>query len=179
MNRQETLNLIRDTVDPMLLKLRHDLFGSAFGGSIRSVLVSGGSGGSSGGGSGGEPGTSSPIVYTYNAGGSGVQKGKVVYFDGIHVHHADSTSVQHAGLVVGVAAEAAGPGAQVKVQAWGELDISDTGVTLSPVPSPLFIGTAGSLSAALPPGVTFVQGIAIAVASQKVFIMLNPDVFMV
>jgi hypothetical protein len=104
---------------------------------------------------------------TYTAGSSGVQTGKVVYFDGSVVNHASANNVAHAGKVVGIASEPAGPGAQVRVQCYSTLELSE-GFTFGVTSGSLFLGNNGVIVAAPPVDSAFIQSVALALSTTKI-----------
>lgn len=185
LNRQEQIALIRDqvrtTVDPMLIRLRQELFGSTFNGSIRESLIprkvindaveQGIEEGSSGLGL-------VPTYTVYTAGGAGVQLGKVVYFDGSAVHHASANDIGHTGKVVGVAVEAGGPGSPVKIQTYGSFNFTGF-VTFSAAPATMLVGNTGNIVATPAAGSVFIQTIGISLTSVKLFIVVTPDIYLV
>jgi predicted RecA/RadA family phage recombinase len=169
---------VRATVDPLLLRLRSDIFGTAYNTTIReslvptSVIVNAISDGieeATGGGS------IVPAQVSYTAGSGGIQAGKVVYFDGSVVHHADSSNIAHVGKVVGVASTAAGPGDPVPVQMYGILDLPGT-YSLTPA-SAQFLNTTGFPTASLPGGAVFVQYVGIALTSTRLLVYVTPEVY--
>lgn len=182
LSRQEAIALIRDqvrsTVDPMFLKIRAELFGSTFNNTIKdslvptSVIVNAIQNGiqqATGGGS------ITPQSISYTAGASGVQEGKVVYFDGAVVNHADSSVLEHAGKVVGVASVAAGPGDPVYIQMYGVLDLPNS-LGFTPA-SPLILGLNGSSVSSLPGSSVFAQYVGIALSTTKMFVYVTPEVY--
>jgi hypothetical protein len=178
LNRQETIALIRDqvrsTVDPMFLKIRAELFGSTFGKTIKDSLISS-TVIASAVEEGVEQAAGSGYAVSYTAGSGGIQEGKVVYFDGSVVHHADSTTIGHAGKVVGVSTSAAGPGDPVYVQMYGALDLPSS-LSLTPA-SPLLLGLNGAPVSSLPGSAVFAQYVGIALSTTKMFVYVTPEVY--
>jgi hypothetical protein len=170
---------IRLTVDPMFIRMRTDLFGTVYNNTLQGsliptepikVAIKDGIDQAIGGGS------VTPATIRYMAGTEGVQTGKVVYFDGTVVNHAESTSAGHAGKIVGITSEVGAPGELVNVQMYGILDLPGS-LSLSPV-GPLLLGTNGDPVAVLPGGSVFAQFVGVALSTTKMFVYVTPEIYM-
>lgn len=169
---------IRILVDPLIMKLRTELYGGNIYGTISETRL---------------PdsaikslddvieeiemdGSVTTAYTTFTAGTGGVQSGKLLAYDGTRVVHADITDPSHAGQIVGIAREATSENYEVKVQQYGvyeneNFNFSQTG--------PLMPGTNGDLVFTLDTGAVFSQFIGIALGSSKMFIALSPDVVII
>lgn len=85
---------------------------------------------------------------------------------------ADCTNPAHRGAVLGLLANAYSPGDQAVVQTAFTLEHS--GWTWSP--GPVFVGTAGQLTQALPIGVVFSQVVAHALSPTLVLVDVQPPI---
>ena len=169
---------IRILVDPLIMRLRTELYGGDIYGVITESRL--------------PPGASKdvddiikeiessgdivPAYTTFIAGVSGVQTGKLLANVNNVVIHADITDIQHAGNIVGIAKEPASEGIEVKVQQYGiytdsNFNFSGTG--------PLLPGTNGAITLSLNASAVFSQFVGIALASDKMFISITPSITMI
>ena len=85
---------------------------------------------------------------------------------------ADCTSPAHRGAVLGLLANAYSPGDQAVVQT--DLTLEHSGWTWTP--GPVFVGTAGQLTQALPVGAVFSQVVAHALSPTLVLVDVQPPI---
>ena len=85
---------------------------------------------------------------------------------------ADCTNLAHRGAVLGLLANAYSPGDQAVVQT--DLTLEHSGWTWTP--GPVFVGTAGQLTQALPIGAVFSQVVAHALSPTLVLVDVQPPI---
>ena len=85
---------------------------------------------------------------------------------------ADCTNPAHQGAVLGLLANAYSPGDQAVVQT--DLTLEHSGWTWTP--GPVFVGTAGQLTQALPVGAVFSQVVAHALSPTLVLVDVQPPI---
>ena len=85
---------------------------------------------------------------------------------------ADCTNLAHRGAVLGLLANAYSPGDQAVVQT--DLTLEHSGWTWTP--GPVFVGTAGQLTQALPIGAVFSQVVAHALSPTLVLVDIQPPI---
>ena len=85
---------------------------------------------------------------------------------------ADCTNLAHRGAVLGLLANAYSPGDQAVVQT--DLTLEHAGWTWTP--GPVFVGTAGQLTQALPIGAVFSQVVAHALSPTLVLVDVQPPI---
>ena len=85
---------------------------------------------------------------------------------------ADCTNPAHQGAVLGLLANAYSPGDQAVVQT--DLTLEHSGWTWTP--GPVFVGTAGQLTQALPIGAVFSQVVAHALSPTLVLVDVQPPI---
>jgi hypothetical protein len=168
---------VRGIVDPLLLKLRNELFVGPYTGQLSPTVI---------------PVTTINEIteqvinnyveteglakewQTFTVGSSSVSAHRVVYFSSGIIQHADCTNIAHAGHVIGYTLDAGAAGASVRVQSAGVVNL---GLDTLPVSTgPLFLDTAGTISATLNGSAVFVQHIGTAIASNKLLVSIDPTI---
>lgn len=171
---------VRLIVDPLVLRLRSELYGEAGGyygpyiaaDKIPPSIVT----------SAAEQAVSlaadgSILVRAFNefiTDGVGIQSGKVVTWNGTVASHADCTNNTHAGKIVGIAQGPSGPGAICKVQTYGILELTSATWNFGGIGSVL-CGTNGDVAVSLPNNALFAQHMGVVIGPQKLFVMIQPD----
>jgi hypothetical protein len=166
MNEVQLTGHIRRIVDPQLMRLRSELFGTTYNSTIKETLVPVG-------------GLVEQIVYEINeyygiaspyielpAGAAGVQKGRVVYYDQTHVHHASAATLDHMERILGVTQDSAAADAMVRVQILGLLDFPD--VYSFSAYREVFVGLDGVLVQTLPPTGVYIRAMGSAITAGQV-----------
>lgn len=169
---------IRILVDPLIMRLRTELYGGDVYGTITvnrlpaeskleadEVIA--------------QIESNGDIVSAYTtltAGPEGIQSGKLLAHTGTVVVHADITNINHAGRIVGIAKEAASAGTDVKIQQYGvysnsAFNFSQTGSVLP--------GVNGSLSLSLDSNAAFSQFVGVALSVDTLFITLLAEAIIV
>lgn len=161
---------IRRIVDPLIMKLRADLYGSTYNTTLVESVI---------------PAKAVqnvinqeinnnlilPTYRTYTAGASGVTAGRALTFDGTHVHNADCLTVAHAGTIVGVARADATASNDVDVQIYGELDLPATFSFADQ--GALFVGISGVLVNAPAVGTAFVQAVGTSLTTTRMNVSIQ------
>lgn len=117
-----------------------------------------------------------PAYTTFVAGVGGVQSGKLLAYQDNRVVHADITNINHAGNIVGVAKEPASEGSDAKVQQYGVY--TNSNFNFSSI-GPLLPGVNGNITLSLDNSALFSQFVGIALASDKMFIAITPSMTMI
>ena len=115
---------------------------------------------------------------TLTAGVGGIQTAKVVAFDALSntVQHADCRTIQHAGMLIGIAIESASAGDPVRIQGIGAytsslLSFGQLGAVL--------LGYNGGLVFTPPVDAVFVQHVGVATATSVLDLMITPTAYIV
>ena len=174
---------IRMVVDPLLMRLRSELYGGDTFGTISPSRLPDGVVTDTGAitddviaqlESGG---TVLTVFMDFTAGTGGIQEGKAVaHMDDGRVVHADCTQASHAGRIVGIAKHAASENETVQIQQYGILNSTQLNFTQKGAVLP---STNGSLVFTLQSEAAFSQFIGYALDTHKVFITITTDVYIV
>jgi hypothetical protein len=188
MNDNQIIALIRDqvrsTVDPVIMKLRQELYGTdiTFGRYISDDKISPTAAQNAAEAAIEILNAGGQLVNTWNefpVDGTGIQSGKAVTYNGTVASHADCTNSAHVGHIVGIATSPGSPGDVVKVQTYGILDFSEIGgVWAFSGTGPVMVGTNGNVVLTLPSSPVFSHFVGFAIAPAKVFVMINPDSYL-
>lgn len=109
--------------------------------------------------------------FSYFLAGEPIQTDKFLAFQSGYVYHADTSVAQHAGSIVGIAAESASSGDLVKVQTNG---IYTTALTTFPFTGPALLGLGGSVQTSLPISAAFSQFVGIVTSASKIVLLIDP-----
>jgi hypothetical protein len=161
---------IRRVVDPLLMKLRAELYGgSSYNTTLVETLIPTGvietviqeQGGT----------TVVPPYKVYSAGSNGVTAGRALVYDGTHAHNADCLTSGHAGQIIGVARADASAFEDVQVQIYGELDLPATFSFADQ--GTLFVGISGQLVRSPDTGTTFIQAVGTSLTTTKMHVNIQ------
>jgi hypothetical protein len=177
MNENQVRDKVRQIVDPLLMRLRTDLFGTVYNTTLKdavipkSAITSGVTAGIA------EVVADGSLVRAhtpFTVGSAGVQAGRIVYYTGSVVEHADCTNALHMGRVIGVAVTTADPGSSVNVQTYGTLEL--TGVYAFSTIGRVFLGTNGTLVSSILSTAQFMQCIGTALSPTRLLVAVEQTV---